>query len=294
MVHAFYNTSAGAHYCADMVMEKIKGFFPSEEVALVDTLSVDDKQGYIDQLSASDKVVVVGGDGTLNRFVNALEDKDYPFEIYCYAAGTGNDFMVDVIGKGKDEPVLINEYIKRLPVIEVNGKTFKFLNGIGFGVDGWVAYEGERVRAKTKKSPDYTVIALKGLAGAFSPVKAKVTVDGVVSEHENAWMVPAMNGRYFGGGMMITPMQDRLNPERNMTVAVVTTKSRLRLLTAVPHIFKGTHVKYEKLVRFYSVQEVTVEFDTPVPLQIDGEIVPDVTTYTAKSWALLNKEAAKV
>ena len=294
MIHAFYNTSAGAHYSADAVMEKIKGFFPGDEVALVDTLTVDNKQEYIDKLSTEDKVVIVGGDGTLNRFVNSIADKEYPFEIYCYAAGTGNDFIVDVIGKGKDEPVLINKYITKLPEIEVNGKTYKYLNGIGYGIDGWCADEGEKARARTGNPPNYTSIAIKGLFGAYSPVNAKVTIDGVVSEYKNVWMVPAMNGRYFGGGMMITPSQDRLNEERNIMTAIVTCKSRIRLLTVFPKIFEGKHAKYTKIVKFVTAKEIKVEYDRPVALQIDGETVQNVTTYTARSWALLNKEAETV
>ncbi len=290
MIHAFYNTSAGAHYTADEVKKKIEGFFAGEEVVVVNTLSVEDKQEYISTLGATDKVIVVGGDGTLNHFVNAIEDKDYPFEIYCYAAGTGNDFVVDVVGKDKDVPVLINQYIKKLPVITVKGKSYKFLNGIGYGIDGWCCEEGDKHRAKTGKAPNYTTIALRGLIGAFKTVKAKVTIDGVTTEYDNVWMVPAMNGRFFGGGMMITPDQNRLNEERLLSTAIVSSKSRLRLLTVFPRIFKGTHKSCTDVVNIYNAKEVTVEFDRPVALQIDGETVLDVTTYTAKSYALLKVE----
>lgn len=293
MIHVFYNTNAGAHYSAETVKAKIEGFFQGEAVTLVDTLTVDNKQEYISTLTPEDKLVVVGGDGTLNRFVNAIEERDYPFEIYCYAAGTGNDFVVDVVGKNKDVPVLINEYIKKLPVIEVCGKSYKFLNGIGYGIDGWCCEEGDKYRAKTGKSPNYTTIALRGLFGAFSPVNAKVTIDGVTTEYQNVWMVPAMNGRYFGGGMMITPEQDRLNAERDISVAVVSVKSRFRILTLFPRIFKGTHTKYVDVINIYKTKEVTVEYDRPVALQIDGETVVGVTKYTAKSYALLAKAAEK-
>ncbi len=293
MVYVVYNPTAGAHYGVDRIRAKMSEAFPGEEIDLADTKSID-KGEYIRRITAEDRLVVVGGDGTLNHFVNEIEDKDYPYPIYCYAAGTGNDFINDVIGVGTDKLVKINEYIKDLPQIEVNGKFYKFINGIGYGIDGYCCEEGDKYREKHNgAAPNYTRIALKGLLGAFKTVHARITVDGVTREYDNAWMAPSMNGRYFGGGMMITPEQDRLNPERNLSVVIVHAKSRLRLLTIFPKIFKGKHTKYSKLFEVFIGKDVEVEFDRPVALQIDGETVLGVKSYKAKSSALL-KEKVKI
>jgi diacylglycerol kinase family enzyme len=149
------------------------------------------------------------------------------------------------------------------------------------------------VREKTGKAPNYTVIAIKGLLYKFKPVNAKVTVDGVTEEYKNVWMVPTMNGRYFGGGMMVAPEQDRLNAEHELTVVVVPCKSRLRLLTVFPKIFEGKHVKYTKIFKTFRGKNVTVEFDNPTALQIDGETVLGVTKYSAESYSE-KKECATV
>ena len=279
MIYVLYNTSAGSHYSEERIRQKLCECFSGEEISMKSTLDVDNKQAYIDALKESDRLVVVGGDGTLNRFVNAIEDREYPFPIYCYAAGTGNDFIHDVVGTKSDELVHINEYIRKLPVICVKGKSYKFINGIGYGIDGWACEEGDKSRKRG--APNYTLIALKGLLYKFKPVNAKVTVDGVTMEYKNVWMVPAMNGRYFGGGMMVTPMQDRLNEERTLSIVVVTSRSRLKLLTAFPKIFKGKHVTHTDIFKHFSGKNVAVEFDRPIALQIDGETVLGVTSYTA-------------
>lgn len=279
MIYVLYNTTAGAHYGEERIAQKLRESFPGEEISMKSTLDVDDKQAYIDALKDSDRLVVVGGDGTLNRFVNAIEDREYPFPIYCYAAGTGNDFINDVVGIKSDELVHINEYIRKLPVICVKGKSYKFINGIGYGIDGWACEEGDKSRKRG--APNYTLIALKGLLYKFKPANAKVTVDGVTREYKNVWMVPTMNGRYFGGGMMVTPMQDRLNEERNLSIVVVTSRSRLKILTAFPKIFKGKHVTHTDIFKHFSGKNVAVEFDRPIALQIDGETVLEVTSYTA-------------
>lgn len=292
MVYVLYNTTSGSHYGRENIQEKISREFPGEEITLTDTLSVDDKQAYVSMLSAEDRLVIVGGDGTLNHFINGIEQEEYPFPIYCYAAGTGNDFINDVTGEKSDDLVKINEYIKGLPVIEVNGERYKFINGIGYGLDGWACEIGNQERIKKNgKAPNYTVIALKGLLYKFKTVNARVTVDGVTSEYKNVWMVPSMNGRYFGGGMMIAPMQDRLNEEKNLSAVVLTCKSRLKLLTIFPKVFKGKHAKHTDVFKVLTGKNISVEFDRAIALQIDGETVLGVKTYEVKSGALLKKEA---
>ncbi len=290
MVYVVYNHTAGAHYGVERIRAKMAEIFSGEELELADTKSID-KGEYIKKITDADRLVVVGGDGTLNHFVNEIEDKEYAYPIYCYAAGTGNDFINDVIGVGTDTLVQINDYIRDLPEIEVNGKTYKFINGIGYGIDGYCCEEGDKFREKHNgAAPNYTKIALKGLLGGFKTVHAKITVDGVTREYDNAWMAPTMNGRYFGGGMMITPSQDRLNKEKNLSIVAVHSKSRLRLLTIFPKIFKGAHTKYNKVFEVFIGKDVKVEFDRPVALQIDGETVLGVTSYKAKSAALLKEK----
>ena len=91
---------------------------------------------------------------------------------------------------------------------------------------------------------------------------------------------------FFGGGMMITPSQDRLNSERELSIVAVHCKSRLKLLTIFPKIFKGEHVSHTDVFESFVGKDVRVEFDRPVALQIDGETVLGVTSYTAKSNSL--------
>ena len=56
---------------------------------------------------------------------------------------------------------------------------------------------------------------------------------------------------------------------------------RIRTLCVFPSIFKGEHIKHENMVAVHTGKEVTVEFDRPTPLQIDGETILGVTKYTA-------------
>ena len=108
-----------------------------------------------------------------------------------------------------------------------------------------------------------------------------VTVDGVKHTYKKVWLAPTMNGRCYGGGMMPTPDQDRLDPERKLSVLVYHGVGKLRALIVFPSIFKGEHLKHDKMCEVLTGHEITVEFDRPTALQIDGETVKNVTSYKA-------------
>ena len=92
-----------------------------------------------------------------------------------------------------------------------------------------------------------------------------------------------MNGRYYGGGMDIAPAQDRLNKARTVSTVVLHGSGKLKTLIVFPSIFKGEHIKHTEMVAVMEGHEMTVKFDRPVALQIDGELVLNVTEYTVRS-----------
>ena len=242
-------------------------------------LELSDIPAFLEQLPADTTPVVTGGDGTLSRFVDAMKGNPTR-DIYYYPAGTGNDFLNDLNKKGDTAPFLLNPYITDLPHIHFNGETHVFINGVGYGIDGYVCGEGDRIRKKTGKPIDYTGIAIKGLLYAYKRTKAFVTVDGQDYTFENVWMTPTMLGRFFGGGMMCAPAQDRLNADGTVSLMVMRCKSKIRTLLLFPTIFKGNHVKVTDIVSMYKGHDIRVRFDRPTDLQIDGEVYFGVTEYS--------------
>ncbi len=288
MVYVFYNDYAGKNQ--NKKKEVVRNMFMGEEISFNDVIKIDNKLSFLEGMTKNDKLVIMGGDGTLNHFVNSIDDREWDFPIYCYAGGTGNDFLNDTVGNDDGGIFQINDYIRFLPTVTVKGETYKYLNGVGFGIDGYACEVGDEVKSKGK-NPNYTKIALGGFCGKFKTVHAKVTVDGEKYEFDNVWLAPAMNGKFYGGGMQIAPMQDRKNPEHTLTLVILTCKSALTLLPIFPSVFKGKHVKYEKYVKFFTGKEIEVEFDRPTALQIDGETVREVTSYKAYAFS---KEKVKV
>lgn len=264
--------------------KQIEAVLTGEALTFVDITEIRTLSSYLAEIPAEDRVVLAGGDGTINRFINDLGGEVPARDIYYFPAGSGNDFMADIrLQTGETELVLLNPYLADLPTVTINGETRFFLNGIGFGIDGYCCEEGDKKRAKSDKPVNYTAIAIKGLLYAFKPVNATVTVDGVSHAYKKVWIAPTMNGRFYGGGMMVAPAQERTNQARSLTTVLMHGKGKLKTLMVFPSIFKGEHVKHPEMVAMHEGQEITVTFDRPCALQIDGETVLGVTSYTCRS-----------
>ena len=252
------------------------------ELSYQDITAIPSYPEFFASLKEGESVVLCGGDGTLNRFINDTAGVELP-PVFYFGTGSGNDFLNDLGRKPSDGLVPLNDYVKDLPSVTVNGKTSLFLNGVGFGIDGYCCEEGDRQRQISDKPVNYTSIAIKGLLGKFHPVNATVTVDGVTRKYKKVWLAPTMNGRCYGGGMMATPDQDRLDPEHKVSTLVYYGVGALRALIIFPSIFKGEHIKHTKVCDVLTGHDVTVEFDRPTALQIDGETVLAVTKYHVKT-----------
>ncbi len=236
-------------------------------------------KSFLEGIQADDKLVIAGGDGTLNRFLNDIDRIEPDYEVFLYSIGTGNDFLAS-IGEEKGSLIKLNPFFGKLPTVTVNGKDYKFINGVGFGIDGYCCEVGDRQRETSDKPVNYTSIAIKGLLFHFKPVNAKITVDGKSKRYHKVWLAPTMFGGYYGGGMIPTPDQKR--EDGTVSTLVYHNCGKLKALMVFPSIFKGEHVKHTEIVDIRKGHEVTVEFDRPTALQIDGETIKGVKSYTVR------------
>lgn len=289
MTYALYNPFAGNQTCEEQ-SKKLREFYSPDELEFRSMADISYSE-FFPSLNADDKVIICGGDGTLNRFVNDTRDIAKTNDILYYAAGSGNDFLRD-LGKEKGTaPFKINQYIENLPSVTVNGRESLFINAIGFGIDGYCCEVGDEMRKKSNGKPvNYTSIAIKGLLYAFRPTDATVVIDGKEKRYKKVWIAPTMHGRFYGGGMIAAPDQRRDAPDGKFSVVIWHGSNKLKTLMVFPSIFKGEHVKHSECIDIVRADEVTVKFDKPCALQIDGETILNVTEYSARSSAKVRAE----
>ena len=214
-----------------------------------------------------------------------MENVNYDGEILYFPCGTGNDFATDVGEQKHSKPFSIKEHIKGLPSVTVNGQTYHFINGVSYGIDGYCCEVGDKMKAESTKPVNYTAIAIKGLLFYYKPTNAKITVDGVEHTYKKVWLAPTMYGRHYGGGMIPTPEQERGGEQ--LSTMLFHGSGKIKSLIVFPSIFKGEHVKHEEMVTVLTGREITVEFDAPRALQVDGETHSGITKHTVRSASIV-------
>lgn len=276
MQYVLYNPLANNNTGEKAVRDYLDGLLDGE-AEFTDITALSDLNEFVTTKTDDDRIILAGGDGTINRFVNGIDGE--PACVIDYVpTGSGNDFAKDV---GTDEKFIrLNGYMQNLPRVTVNGETHKFINGIGYGIDGYCCEVGDEHRRRSTKPVNYTSIAIKGLLFHYKRPNATVSVDGETRSYEKVWLAPTMKGRYYGGGMMVAPSQDRSAEDGKLSLVVFCRSGKLKTLMIFPSIFKGGHVKHEKYVEIMTGHEFNVKFDKPTALQIDGETVLGVTEYS--------------
>ena len=280
--HVLFNPFAGNDR-GEQEARKLNVIMPEASLRYYDMTKIGAYADFFAAISKNDAVILAGGDGTINRFLNDTVGLEIPNDILYFAVGSGNDFLHD-LGKEKGEaPFSIKPYLQELPTVTVKGKTYRFLNGVGYGIDGYCCQVGDELRASSDKPVNYTSIAIKGLLFHFKPANATVIVDGKTHTFKKVWLAPTMHGRFYGGGMMIAPQQERNNADHTVSVSLLFGSGKLKTLIVFPSIFKGEHVRHTEMCQILTGHEITVKFDRPTALQIDGETILDVTEYSVST-----------
>lgn len=224
------------------------------------------EQDFVYQCEENDIIILCGGDGTINRFVNNVKDLDFKCKIYLYKCGTGNDFAREFKKKYFD----ITSYIKSLPNVIVNDtEHYKSLNGIGMGIDATVCRSKQQYKfAEVKKS--YFKISLECIK-TFRPFSLEVEVDGEIKHYNDVWFFVCNNGRYFGGGMKITPKA--LRDDEYLDICIVHSVSKFKLLCIFPLIYLGWHTFFKKYVDYFKCKTFKAKPVGCNIMQNDGEVL---------------------
>ncbi len=241
-------------------------------------LAIDDVDAFISGCAPEDRIIIVGGDGTINRLANTIYNLDIKQELFMYQAGTGNDFVRSLHTKAKVVP--IKSYIQKLPYVTYQDKTRYFLNGAGAGLDGYVGHLVNTSKYKKNKI-NYFRHAFEAFA-KFTPVSGTITVDGQSWHEDKLWFTSMMNGAYFGGGMKIAPEAKR--EHNHLHLVVVKDIPKWLLILIFPTIYLGWHVIFKKYVKIVVGKEMSIQFDKPTYLQIDGDVEYPIDQFSAKAF----------
>lgn len=226
----------------------------------------------------TEKLLVVGGDGSLNQAVNGVKSSYYPNRPLCYVpSGTGNDFARAVHLLFDPEKIVAHlqkqAYVRTVICghyqnLKDNSERY-FINNLGIGIDANIVQKSNH--SKLKKYLGSMIYLANGLAAYREQDKfpSTVTMDGVSHHFDHGFLLTTTNHPYFGGGVPILPQADPFNDALDtIDVETPTKKQLLRAFTELLH--DGSHVN-EPFFHYYEGQKIEVQNFAPEYGQLDGE-----------------------
>lgn len=217
----------------------------------------DSFEGYTD-------IYLVGGDGTLNFFINHYPELQLPMVLF--KGGTGNDFHWLLYGTTD----LVTQFKKvlELPARAVDcGRCNDrlFINGVGAGFEGAVA---RALQSKTKL-PGKTSYMLTILRLIFSYRSRHFTImtgDQVITGKQ--LLVDVSNGRRAGGGFHIAP--EASADDGLLDLVIARSMSILRRLIYLPVIERGRHLGLS-VITHLPVKSIRIQSLDTIRYHLDGE-----------------------
>ena len=244
-----------------------------EDTGLEYSISISGFVGDVERISVEavengyTDIVAVGGDGTVLEAFNGLFNKDV--NLGLIPAGTGNDFVKMInINKNFEEAIdkIIEGNTKIIDIGVVNDT--HFLNVVGMGIDGEIVKKTEQVKKIIKGSPAYIYSTFSTLIN-YKCKNVRIEIDGEIYNRK-VYLVAVGNGKYFGGGMMVTPGAE-LDSE-NFEIVIINEMTRSKFAILFRKVFSGNHVHEDPVEVFYG-KNVKIISEDPLMVNADGNII---------------------
>jgi diacylglycerol kinase (ATP) len=208
-------------------------------------------------------ILAWGGDGMVQRCVDALEDTQVPLAIV--PAGTSNLFATN-LGIGRDIAQAVQIALlgdrRRLDVGCFNGERFAVMAGAGF--DAAMIKAADKLKDRLGRGAYVLGGAAKLNTACF---EAKIKIDGTRWYEGAASCILVGNvGDLFGG---IEVFADAQPDDGLLDVGVLTSESPVQLVRAVTRTALGSAQK-SPFVRVTQGRKVRVKLDRKVPYELDG------------------------
>ncbi len=190
-----------------------------------------------------ERVISVGGDGTLNEVINGLS-LSTEREVGILPIGSGNDFASALkMGKNFTEnlSLLLSDAPKTQKVdvghVEYSehsdsNKVFetRFINSLGFGFDAYVAYLNQ-TNKKLSGIASYVLAVIKAM-NSFHSADIEFVIDNSKSVSGNKLLLAIGNSKTTGGGFYLTP--DANIDDGILDFCVIDDISNFKLMQSLP------------------------------------------------------------
>jgi diacylglycerol kinase (ATP) len=246
-----------------------------------------------------DVILLFGGDGTVHRHLGQLVKLGIP--VLVVPSGSGNDFAralglrrlrdslaawrklcggtnnVNIVDLGLITPTPTYDDQAIAAAARRSQPLARYFCCVaGVGIDGEVSRRANRLPRWLRGQGGYLLSLLPTMfTFASLPVRIltrdEAAADSWTTRSDQPTILAAFaNTPVYGGGMKVAPrarMDDGL-----LDVCIVGGMATLKLLTMLPSVYTGSHLKFRE-VEYFTSDRVRVETKSPVAVYADGEYV---------------------
>lgn len=274
----YYNAYSGSGVFKnnlDHIVERIQDAgFQTIPVRATKGLVIDEVLANIDQSEFS-RIIVAGGDGTVNLCVNAMIRHKIHLPLGILPAGTANDFayyfeLPSDIDYQLD--IALGSKTTRADVGEVNGRNFVNVAAMGALID-----VSQKTDPNLKNAIGVLAYYLKALTEIpqLHAIPVKITTPDAV-HFEDIYFMVVMNGESAGGFRKLSP-QSSMNDGKLDVIAF----RKMPILELGPLLFEVVNGRHpnNKNVLFFQAEELTIESTEYISTDIDGEHGEELPLY---------------
>jgi diacylglycerol kinase (ATP) len=216
-------------------------------------------------------IIIIGGDGSVNRVVQALRKEKVRFGVIPFGSGNGFAFAAGIpknVQKAID--IILDGKSSVVDAFNVNNEFSCTLSGVGF--DARVAHDFANKTGRGLIT--YTQQSIVNFFKAH-PYQFEVSVDGF-SFFTEAFFISVANANQFGNNFTIAPKAS-LN-DGMLDVVIVQKMHKARLPFAILKQLRGNNKMQQlvddmskKNVLYFQTNAITINNLKQAPLHIDGE-----------------------
>ncbi len=213
-------------------------------------------------------LIAVGGDGTVTEVARAIIKRGYG-TLGIIPGGTGND-LIKSLDIPKD-PEAALRIIKEGSSIDIDvgiANGHEFLNIASVGLDAEVVYTAKKNRKYIKGRLSYILSIFITLI-KFKKKNVRVELDGKC-EKKGLVLFAIGNGKYYGGGVKMIPNAQL--SDGFLYCCIAKDVSKFRVLTIMPEVFKGKHLRHKKYVENFKTKKVKIYSEEDIYMNLDGDL----------------------
>ncbi len=249
------------------------------KIALEIPNSVAQARLLIDALPQASRIIVVGGDGTLNQLLPSLLQGAHTTALVPFGSGNDTARALGLYGMSWQKALAhgLSGTASRVDVglaefeIDANGqpqtRSVPFISSFTTGFDSSVGLRAINGPKWLRGLPRYLLATLRELAN-LRTWQVQVSLDTVLVHSGEALFASTLNSRTFGGGMPAVP-HARMN-DGHLNLLLAGQLSLMQTLLLLPRLLIGKHLSHAK-VSTQPFKTMQINAATPVPIAADGE-----------------------